>query len=63
MTGLAALRPIHATLERETVALMTSVLETWFVEQTTVLGILAWIVAPPLPLLLAILTVALTGWR
>ena len=67
MTGIAALPPIHATLEREIVILMTSVLEIWFVEQTTaLLGILEWIAVPPLlvpALLLAILAVFMTGWR
>ena len=41
MTGLAALPPVHAALERDTVTLMKSVLEIWFVEVTTaVLGIM-----------------------
>ena len=60
MTGLAALPPIHATLERETVTLMTSVLEIWFVEQTTaLLGLGTWIAVPPLPA--PLLPLLLTG--
>ena len=44
MTGLAALPTIPATLERDIVILMMSVLEIWFVEVTTaLLVILAWI--------------------
>ena len=53
MTSLAALPPIHATLERDTVSRITSVLEIWFVEKATVLlGEMVLIVVPPLPLLL-----------
>ena len=41
MTSFAALPPIHAALERDTVTLMTSVLEILFVDQkTALLGIL-----------------------
>ena len=53
MTGIAALPPIHATLERDTVSRITSVLEIWCVEKATVLlGEMVLIVVPPLPLLL-----------
>ena len=66
MTGLAALLPIHATLEKEIVTQIMIVLEILFVDITTAqLGILAWIAVLPLlaPLQLAILAVFMTGWR
>ena len=63
MTTLAALPPIHATLERETVTLMTSVLEIWFVEQTTALRVvLTSIVVPPLQAPHLLLAWTSSGW-
>ena len=63
MTPLAALPLFHATLEREAVTLMTSVLEIWFVDQTTALrGILTWIAVPALLAPLLLLTGTSSGW-
>ena len=52
---------VAALLERDTVTLISSVLEIWFVEQTTaLLGILAWIAVPPLPA--SLLAWSYSGW-
>ena len=66
ITGIAVIATNYAIVERDIVTLITIVLEILFVEQTTaLLGILAWIAVPPLPVppLLALLAVFMTGWR
>ena len=63
MTYLAALPPIHATLEKAIVTLTMIVLEIWFVEQTTaLLGSLKWIAVSALPSPLLLLAGTSSGW-
>ena len=68
LTGLAALPPIHATLERDTVSRITSVLEIWFVDIETAIcpvampSNIAWIAVPPLPAPHLLLAWSSSGW-